>query len=308
MLADVLQGLQADRIKSGNPVGPTSRRLYELLRDGWLQQRILTYDEPYSEFCPITPQADDVSIVSEDSGCWFRVSEIARLCPRLVSLARRQPIQEIFQIDELWRFELGTAYHRAIQGALSSLPNSPVLGWWQGHDATGRRWIRRGPNGTLCRKPAEPGWGYYEVLLQDPVMHRRGHPDMVLEWPDGRELQEFKSIDERMIDAINPAMGGQPMAEHREQVHGYMDLLGLDRTRITYFAKSSSPLDLIMFEHVVERDEAIIQEQRARLQACAEARENATKLALPAKLVECTKGSDRRVQRCAGGKRCLKAL
>ena len=289
MLNDVIQELRAQQATEAKPV--VSRRLYEALRDGWMEARTISFDA--------YPDLPNI---------YFRASELHLLCPRLVALARRQPIVQVFDAETLWTFDLGHGYHHALQRGGAQIAGGTFLGWWKRYEGD-RKIVVKGAEGGVCPRPEGDDWAFEEVLLVDEKLHLCGHGDGVIEWADGgRESQEFKSIHSRFVNRINPAVGGVPVDKHVAQVHAYMGMQGVDRYRITYAIKTSDPMELVLFEHEGQRDERILDKQRELLGACAKARDISPKGLLPDKLAECNKASCPRAQRCPGRQRCFKAL
>lgn len=269
----------------------TSRRLYGAMRDGWVEARTRAYDD-----------TDDGG---RYPGLYFRASELHLLCPRMVALARREPLVQVHEMETLWNFALGHAYHTALQQALGSLPNGIFHGWWQREGCSD---VRKGPNESPIAKPQGDGWGYVEMQVLDYDWHFRGHVDGALHWPDRKELLEIKSINSHQIDRVNPEAGGLPFENHLIQLNGYMMHFGYEYGRIVYVIKSSDSLATIMFEHEVARDPVRCDGIRAVLKECAQAREMGRQGALPKKLTACCKASTARAQQCPAQKRCFKAI
>jgi hypothetical protein len=249
----------------------------------------------------------------------------------MVALARRQPLRETYRAVDLWNFSQGHVLHNAIQGALAALPGDVFRGWWEAPDAaqaedrlaaiTG---LARVPATHLNAKqrahgvvvvsgldlapvprPAD-GWNYCEMLLLDDARKLRGHMDGELWWADqDREAAEFKSTATFQADRYNPQRGGAPNENHVLQAHGYMLLRDLDRARIAYLVKASGSLDMVMMEHVVHRDEAIIGGIEALLRDCASALEVGPQDPLPDPLVACDKKSKKRASKCPAKARCF---
>jgi hypothetical protein len=303
-----------DLVREGRGYVPAvNRRLYELIDAGWTEERVRAYDG------------------TDDGGRWpdhpFRVSDLHRLCPRMVALARREPFREVYRADALWLFAVGQAYHDAIQRALATLPGATWRGWWQsnaraqgvpaGAEAVPERYrsaeqvrdgtlVVSGPGRAPIPRPEGDAWRYCEVMYLDDALGLRGHEDGCLVWGDGdEEGEEFKSIATFQADKHNPLLGGGPKEDHVIQAHGYMLLSGRRRQRVTYLVKASGDLGAVQMEHVVERDEAVIGGIRDLLGACRAALALGPTDPLPDPLGACDKRSRKRPGKCPAKARCF---
>jgi len=301
-----------DLVREGRGYVPAvNRRLYELIDAGWVEERVRAYDG------------------TDDAGRWpdhpFRVSDLHRLCPRMVALARREPIREEYRADALWLFAAGHAYHDAIQSALSTLPGAEWRGWWQrrgswdvpaGLAAVPGRYLTAeeertgvvvaGPDRAPVPRPDGDEWHYVEVMYLDDALGLRGHEDGCIWWGEGEEEgEEFKSVATFQADKHNPQRGGVPKEDHVIQAHGYLLLSGRKRQRVTYLVKASGDLGMVAMEHVVERDEALIGGIRQLLGECAAARVLGPTDPLPDPLAACDKRSRKRPGKCPAKARCF---
>ena len=278
-----------DLVREGRGFVPAvNRRLFELIDAGWTEERVRAYDG-----------TDDKGEYPDHP---FRVSELYRLCPRMVALARRAPICEGYDAESLWNFAVGTAYHDAIHAALGALPSGVFQGWWSRHPET----VIRGADYGFCARPDGDDWKYVEMGLFDDARGLRGHCDGILVWaPDDVEVLELKSVATFQADKHNPQRGGTPKEDHIIQAHGYMLLLGLDRARIAYLVKASGDLGMVMMEHVVRRDEATIEGIEVLLRDCHAARALGPTDPLPDPMAACDKRSRKRPGKCPAKARCF---
>ena len=127
-------------------------------------------------------------------------------------------------------------------------------------------------------------------------------------WPDDEpEILEIKTINERGFGYVDPIMGGRPKVEHVAQVQAYMWLSGLKRARILYIKKDLSVgPDKVMCEHVVERDESIIDGIKAMLVECARVVDGELD-SIPDRLPECKSKTSTKARWCAGKNPCFQS-
>lgn len=300
-------------------VPAVNRRLYELIDAGWTEERVRAYDG------------------TDDGGEYpnhpFRVSDLHRLCPRMVALARREPIRYVYRVEDLWNFAAGKAYHDAIHQALAELPRGVFRGWWESADR-GAIEKAQALQPELCAVPAthltkrqrelgvavvcgdnlasvarpsfDADWTYVEMLLLDDERMLRGHMDGDLIWaPNDKEVLEIKSTATFQADHYNPQRGGAPKDDHVIQDHGYMLLAERERARTVYLVKASGGLNMVMMEHVVERDEALIGGIELLLKECKAALALGPEDPLPDPLAACDKKSRKRPGKCPAKKRCF---
>lgn len=290
MLGDIVK-----HYRDGQQRTQVDRRLYEAISRDWIDSRTISYDG--------SNMPEDVQNLEEKY--YFRVSDFYRLCPRLVALARRKPIVEVYDHEDLWRFAEGHANHDAMQKALPFIQNGKVYRSWWKHPVHG---IKKGDNGSAIARPDGEGWQCHEMTLKDPKLYCIGHVDGALDWPDLAELWEHKTIDAMLEGRINPAKGGKPLPWHIVQCQGYMMLSDYTQTRITYKVKGSGGLAVNFYEHVVLRDEEMIAGMKDLLRDCKAAFDVHPKGRLPDRIPACTTASCTRAQRCPGRKRCFTAL
>lgn len=280
----------ADLVRENRGYVPSvNRRLFELIDAGWAEERVRAYDG------------------TDDDGAYpahpFRVSELHRLCPRMVALARRDPLRESYGVEDLWNFAVGRSYHDALHEALAALPGGVFQGDWENAGVV----IRGDGERPWGPRPAGAGWRYREIEVADDALRVRGHVDGILVWgPDDVEVLELKSTATFQADRYNPQRGGTPKEDHVIQAHGYMALTGVRRARIVYVVKASGGLDMVMLEHVVERDEAVIEGLRALLRECGAAADLGPTDPLPDPLEACDKRSRKRPSKCPAKDRCFK--
>ena len=172
-------------------------------------------------------------------------------------------------------------------GTVGRVPGT-IMGPWT---EAGRGW---GP------RPPGDYWEFVEPKGRIPHLRLVGKWDGVLVWPDSApEVLEIKSIHEDRWANVNPLAGGRPKADHVLQVQAYLWLSGLERGRLVYIAKGSSPLRYVMCEHLVVRDEVAIRGLEAQLEACGAAVRAAQAGAdLPERPAICRIKSDPRARRC----------
>jgi hypothetical protein len=205
------------------------------------------------------------SRVVPKSGDWLRCSGLPKLCPRMYALAVAQAIPLGMTVggDLNFVFGIGTAIHRQFQNEWLNqcLPEGVFQGHW-----------RHATSGELCRgerlanpEPLTHGWVakpqgeylYEELSFRLPEYRLTGHCDGVLVWPDRTELLEIKTINDYGFAQVSGGFG-KPKVEHVLQAQAYMWLSGIEYARIVYFRKKFDALPDMLSEHVIERDEAVI--------------------------------------------------
>jgi len=245
------------------------------------------------------------SPVPPKAGDWFRSSGLPKLCPRMYALAAQRAFSINTDVDaELgWVFGIGTAMHRQFQEEfLRKIPTGVFQGWWRNR-ATG--YVSKGDSLAINHNAeclshswaAQPSgdsddYEYVELSFRNAEYRITGHCDGVLVWPDSEpEIFELKTISEMGYYAVDPDGGGKPKAEHVLQAQAYLWMSGLKRARIVYFCKKFGKINDMICEHVVERDEQIIDSIKKHLKDSIDALDNGT---MPVRMAECrTKSSDR---------------
>jgi hypothetical protein len=261
----------------------------------------------------------DREAVPPHSGMWFRSSGIPYLCPRLYALALRDEflVNEPPDADLMWTFGVGTAFHTQFQEDYLQRLGDVFQGWWRDRD---KGTVHKGTtihdhDETLSHlwipKPTEEWQGtnheYVELEFRNEEYRITGHCDGVLVWPDSDpEILEIKTINTRGFDFVDPIMGGKPKVEHVAQAQAYMWLSGLTKARILYIKKDLSvgPRK-VMCEHLIERDESIIDGIKSMLKECASVVDNGVD-DLPARLPECRTKTSGKARWCAGKGPCFR--
>ena len=239
------------------------------------------------------------------AGDWLRASGLPRLCPRMYALAMQQAFSLDTDVDaELgWTFGIGTAMHRQFQEEfLRTLPHGVFQGHWRnratGYVAKGDS-LPLGHNGeclshawTAMPKGSSDDYEYVELSFRNEEYRITGHCDGVLVWPDSEpEIFELKTISDAGFARVDPDNGGSPKADHVLQAQAYLWFSGLNKARIVYFCKRFGRFDEMLCEHLIERDEAIIESIKAALKETIKALDEGHK---PNRLTECRgKGSER---------------
>lgn len=251
---------------------------------------------------------------------WFRSSGLAQMCPRMYALAKAHGADLGQEVDHdlAWVFGTGTAIHNHWQNEYLPTLGDVFQGWWASKDGS----IHRGKSidGPLSHgwvPSPEPGLEYVELEFSDSRLRLTGHCDGVLVWPDGEtEILELKTISEKGFSYVNGGIGHHPKAAHVLQVHAYMMFTGLERARIVYIRKSlDNTMRDCLHEHLIERDERVIDIVVEMLKDCAEVvdtdLESLTpieRLAWPAsqpRLEDCSSPKSYRAIGCAMKGRCF---
>ncbi len=197
----------------------------------------------------------------------FRMSGLARVCPRMYSLAVMNAGEimtdsEVIDPELSWIFGTGTAIHHQFQNAYLQTLGDVFQGWWRckqcGHVHRGQsmlggsmlshKWI---PKPKLCAPCSGHGmdsehdeFEYVELEFANPEYRITGHCDGILDWrayidpaaPLVRlkavEVLELKTINDYGFKAVDPMTGGVPKPDHVLQCNGY--LWALEDTEVTH--------------------------------------------------------------------------
>lgn len=313
--------------------------------DRFLNLVLEKYKRPLSEEdkAPITPES------------WLRSSNVSNMCPRAYALSMifDIPLNKEEDANTLWIYNVGTAYHWMIQNLI--LPNlgGVFQGWWKSYKSIGDGEVSFDLNNRIgvvhthpaimrfargfkqkkgyieygcVQKPPGDDWVYCEMEGKIPELRLKGHWDGNLVWPDYEEVLELKSIIDFGFKNVDPNVGGVPIKEHVIQVHNYMMMAGVDRARIVYIGKGKQWLKTAFAEHVVYRDDDIVDGIKKLMKNMIktidivylynkmfrkESGENAINLArnlvskIPDRLQECTKKSQKRAKNCLVKNKCF---
>ncbi len=328
MLGKVVQQQQAPE------PAKVSRRLTDFILNNWAEVR---------EARPITTKDDGPTWEQ----FWFSASSLHKLCPRMCSLGAMaacrgdKAIIEVLKPDTLWNFDVGHAYHDVIQGhILPSLPDNVFQGSWQRYEAYGseisgpRIQTRTGLNcgsGNIERGwekmpeyegyPA-PRWNYLEPKFRNYKYRLVGKADGILVWEDRTEALEIKTEKAQAMQGLDPMLGGKPRPAHVLQVQSYLWQFDLKYGRIFYVEKGAPYVKSAFVEHVIERDDKVIDGIKALLKECWGAIEHVEiqhslravessddwaidNVEVPKRLPECTKKSDYRAKYCDAKQACF---
>jgi hypothetical protein len=254
MLGDVMKGL----------VGPRKVDPPSLYRD--LMQEHLR-DERES-FPPRLPVKGDLST-------YMRTSSLGKLCARRAGLQVTMQLatQGVSEPQYEMARHMGHANHEMLQNTVvPRLAVDRMRGWWKVRGSEipedmvhGRK--ESGRPVLFSRKDAEEilrtdNLEYVEVSLANHEYFLTGHPDMVMDWtglgvegvPDGLEVQEYKFVDPKWWDKIDPHEGGAPDEGYVKQLLTYMWLLGIERGRLVYFKRGERDPKKGIVEWVLEQD------------------------------------------------------
>jgi len=274
------------------PISVASTRVAEALKKYWVEERT----------------GFDVTLDKKDpiwSEWWVGASAIHKACPRMFALAASQQglagdAKELLQAETLWLFDQGHAYHDLMQQkALASFPPGILLGRWKRQKRNPlapseiveeyTRFENEVPDGVILERGWGPrpgpneeigddgnGWKYDEPKLRIPRYRMVVKIDAIFDWSSegadfGLEVVEIKTEKPEAKDDLNPMLGGRPRPYHVEQAHMGMWATGLLRARIIYIFKGEKSLATSMIEHIVERDESIIEEIKIRMEGCIDA-------------------------------------
>jgi len=230
---------------------------------------------------------------------WLYASMAHKWCPRMYAQLAAAPVSaDVKGAEDLWFFEQGNLYHDLIQQRVfSSFPEGVVLGSWERqvevpgtkltNVATGKAkkiyakeeelHLVEGdyPVGNVVRgwgpRPEGEDWRYIEPKIRIPEYRIVVKPDAILNWPEFREVLEIKTEGIDAKEKLDPVMGGAPRPQHVVQVNIEMWAAGLEQARILYIFKGAKGVRPSFVEHVVRRDERLIEKVKARALKCVEA-------------------------------------
>jgi len=235
---------------------------------------------------------------------WLRASGFAYTCLRYEALSAQEGVERTEKVDAnmFSTFLLGTVMHTGMQ---SVLLRNQLIGAWRcfhcGHIHGGYpEWQCQmvysakatGPVDTpphvraeaeaaiaevlnysihcpevceSCQREATGEFGDFEYIerwVGDFELGIGGHPDGFLSvpWRKGIGIFEGKSISPTQSWKISRA----PYVEHLYQVHIYMMITGCQWATILYWDKGVFGTSAFV-EHLVERDDALIEEIRERI-------------------------------------------
>lgn len=210
---------------------------------------------------------------------WLYASGAHDWCPRLSALQAMFGVEgekDVIKSDLLWLFDQGHAYHDMFQQKiLPCLPDNVFQGSWQRTVIDPKDFTMRVENPTwktpdlngrdIVRgwgpRPEGNGWRYVESKIRWPRERIVVKVDGVLLWPDAPgEVLEIKTEKMQARDSLNPALGGMPRAKHIVQANLGMAGTDLSRARILYVFKGADDLRTAMIEHVIERDDKMIED------------------------------------------------
>lgn len=243
--------------------------VYDLIKEHWTQKR--------------TPS--EVSLAKKDPiwrEWWIGASAIHKVCPRMFALAAARGVEgmegSVFPAETLWLFDQGHAYHDLFQQkVLASFPTGILLGRWKNDSGVNTEYKNDVPEGMIVERgwgpcPDGRGWKYDETKIRIPDYRMVVKIDTILDIPgDGLEVVEIKTEKQEAKDDLNPMLGGRPRPQHIEQTHVGMWATGIQRARIIYVFKGAPSLKTSLIEHIVPRNEALIEEIKARALACVDA-------------------------------------
>ena len=248
--------------------------------------------------------------VPVQKGDYFRSSSIPRLCPRMYALALKDNLDVGLNPDARlrWVFGVGTACHTQFQEEWLQTIGEVFQGWWRDRATVKRMSESLGGDLSYLWRPRPKGLDceYVELEFKSDEFRLTGHCDGVLVWDDQDvEILEIKTINSWGFKSVDPITGGKPKVEHVAQVQAYMWMSGLKRARILYVKKDLSVgPDEVMCEHVVERDESIIESIKDMLVECAQVIDGEY-VGVPPRLDECRTKSSPRAKYCVAQKHCF---
>lgn len=246
-----------------------------------------------------TRESSEITLEKKDpiwKEWWIGASSISKACPKMFALMCANGVSsEVLNSETLWNFGQGTMYHKLFQqNILLSFPDGMLHGRWKRRRRNGTLdWTmfkNEVPEGVLLErgwgpKPIGDGWEYDEPKLRIPDNRVVVKIDAILADDDGLEVQEIKTEKSYARDILNPMLGGRPRESHIEQVHVGMWATGIGRARIIYVFKGERTFSSSILEHVVHRDERIIDDLKTRTRKCVDA----------VKKIESICGSDERI-------------
>jgi len=222
---------------------------------------------------------------------WLYASGAHNWCPRMSALQTLfgGAEKEVIKSDLLWLFDQGHAYHDMYQQkVLPCIPDGVFQGSWQ--RLLPFKEPLSGSTTDLLQKedavfdipeseydivrgwgpqPEDDGWHYVESKIRFPRERIVVKIDGVLAWTDQpHEVIEIKTEKMQARDSLNPALGGMPRPKHIVQANLGMEGTNLDHARILYVFKGADDLRTAMIEHVIERDQPMIDELKATAFDC----------------------------------------
>jgi len=272
MLGKNLREMQGPRLLT------TTTKLTDAILENWTEER--TVQRPSLKPCP----------GEEWREFWLYASSAHDWCPRLYALYTaflRDGLDfgELLNADTLWNFGQGHVYHDLFQQKILPSLEGVLMGSWE-------RFVRKpefsretvvrevSPGGSLREdgarvergwgfRPQGDGWRYFESKIRFDRERVVVKLDGILAWPDApHEVLEMKTEKLEARESLNPAMGGTPRVKHVIQANIGMWATGLTRARILYIFKGAPNLQLALLEHVIERDDNLIERIKARAFDC----------------------------------------
>lgn len=259
MLGKTLRDLRAPRKLE------TSRKLADAIVANWREERegirptMQPQDETWREF-------------------WLYASSAHDWCPRLSALETlfaETDAKQVIESELLWLFDQGHAYHDMFQQKiLPCLPDGVFQGSWQRTVIDPKDFSLRVesptwkvpdlPDREIVRgwgpRPEGDGWRYVESKVRFKRERIVVKVDGILNWPDAPgEVLEIKTEKMEARDSLNPSLGGMPREKHVIQANLGMAATGLTRGRLLYVFKGAPDLRTALVEHVLERDDALIE-------------------------------------------------
>lgn len=236
------------------------------------------------------PESRDMDPPTVDTA--FRMSGMAKFCPRMYALAMRDgtPVGEHVDAEKRWIFSTGNAVHRIFQDELLHELGDVFQGWWRCRRCAlvhrgaempascllSHKWIPRPKSCQGCLDLFEvvgrdddptdhDEYDYVELEFESKEYRITGHSDGVLDWrayasdpTDLVELLEIKTIGAKGAPWVDSRLGKPPMKAHVIQAQAYLwgvEGTEISQTRILYVEKSfERPMLDVCFEHVVERN------------------------------------------------------
>lgn len=280
-------GQHVRQLKELPEISVASTMVTEAIREHWKEER----------------SATDVTLDKKDpiwKEWWIGASAIHKVCPRMFALMAARGVdgieKEVLRSELLWLFDQGHAYHDLFQQKiLSSFPTGMLLGRWKRQKKNSlapseiveeyTRFENEVPEGVSLERGWGPkpgpnaekeddgkGWKYDEPKLRIPGHRIVVKIDAILDFGEkGIFVGEIKTEKSEAKDDLNPKLGGRPRPQHIEQAHVAMWATGLQRALIIYVFKGEKSLSTSIIEHIVERDEKLIDEIKARTKVCVDA-------------------------------------
>lgn len=252
-------------------ISVASTKVTDAIKEHWREER----------------EASEVTLDKKDpiwKEWWMGASTIHKICPRMFALMCARGIEGVdkgvLKSETLWLFDQGHAYHDLFQQKiLASFPPGVLLGRWINKDGRIADFYNEEvPSGMSVERgwgprPDGKGWEYDEPKIRIPEYRMVVKIDAILDWPDedGAEVVEIKTERSEAKDDLNPQLGGRPRSNHIEQTHVGMWATSLKRGRIIYIFKGEKSLSTSIIEHIVPRDEGLIDEIKGRAAACVDA-------------------------------------